>query len=122
MRTAKKKVTPESQPTYRSGRPVIFKIRWGTRKYVIKRDGFVCQYCSAVLTYKTHTIDHVVPASVGGTEHPDNLVMCCADCNKRASNLQFESFETKKKYLVNLAVEAKKNKEAKFRKAAKNRK
>ena len=118
MRTAKKDCVPITQPTHRNGRPVVFRIPWGVRKYIVKRDGFKCVYCSESLNWETHTIDHIVPASAGGTEHPSNLVMCCKDCNRRASNMQFMSFEEKKSYLFQLALEAKKNKAEKLRKAA----
>lgn len=87
-------------PYHRDGRPVKFKIGWGVRKVVIKRDGFVCRYCNAVLTYETHTIDHIIPASAGGTEDVSNLVMCCANCNKRAKNLVFPNFKAKRDYLL----------------------
>lgn len=87
-------------PTYRNGKPVVFKIRWGTRKLIIKRDGFVCRYCGEIITRATHTIDHIIPASEGGTENPKNLVMCCETCNKHAKNLVFKSFEAKQAYLI----------------------
>lgn len=95
------KVKPP-HPTHRNGKPVKFTINWGVRKLIIKRDGFVCRYCGAELTYETHTIDHVIPASKGGTENPRNLVMCCVTCNKRAKNLEFKNFNAKKAYLLKL--------------------
>lgn len=94
-----RKVKPPN-PTYRNGKPVIFKISWGVRKLIIKRDGFVCRYCGAALSWETHTIDHIVPASKGGDEHPNNLVMCCERCNKKAKNLLFKNFAAKQEYLV----------------------
>ena len=94
------KIIRPPSPTYHNGKPVKFKITWGIRKIIIKRDGFVCRYCGAELTFETHTIDHIVPASKGGTEHPKNLVMCCETCNKRAKNLEFKNFVAKKKYLL----------------------
>lgn len=109
MRQAKRKVTPEIQPTHRSGRPVVFRISWGVRKYIIKRDGFICKYCGEKLNLKTHTIDHILPVAHGGTEHPDNLVMCCAGCNRRAKDNKFDSFESKQEYLRSKAIEARKS-------------
>lgn len=40
-----------------------------------------CAYCSARLTRRSVTRDHVVPQAKGGTSAPDNLVPCCAACN-----------------------------------------
>ena len=89
-----------TEPYHRNGKPVKFKIGAGVRKVIIKRDGFVCRYCSVEINYETHTIDHVVPTSLGGTEDAKNLVMCCVGCNKTAKNLLFPTFETKKQYLL----------------------
>ncbi|MEA5523386.1 HNH endonuclease [Limnoraphis robusta] len=49
-----------------------------TRKNVIKRDGFRCQYCGKK---ESLTIDHVIPKSRGGSDEWDNLTTCCATCN-----------------------------------------
>lgn len=51
-----------------------------TRKNVLRRDGFRCQYCGA----RDHlTIDHVQPRSRGGRDTWENLVTACTDCNSR---------------------------------------
>lgn len=92
----------EIEPTHRNGHPVKFKISWGVRKIIIKRDGYVCRYCGKQITKQTHTIDHVIPASSGGNENPRNLVMCCEWCNKHAKALVFESFAAKQVYLLKL--------------------
>jgi hypothetical protein len=46
---------------------------------ILRRDGFKCRYChgSEVLL----TVDHVVPVTLGGSDHPGNLVASCDDCN-----------------------------------------
>lgn len=46
---------------------------------ILRRDGFKCRYCHAVEVLLT--VDHVTPISLGGTDHPSNLVACCDDCN-----------------------------------------
>lgn len=96
------KIIKPPSPTYRNGKPVKFKITWGVRKIIIKRDGYICKYCGKILTKETHTIDHVIPASSGGNENPRNLVMCCEWCNKHAKALVFESFGAKQEYLLKL--------------------
>lgn len=51
-----------------------------TRKNVLRRDGFRCQYCGG----RDHlTIDHVHPRSRGGRDTWENLVTACTDCNSR---------------------------------------
>ena len=48
------------------------------RGAVLARDRGRCHYCGA----QADTVDHVIPASVGGSSHPENLVACCASCNR----------------------------------------
>ena len=51
-----------------------------TRKNVLRRDRFHCQYCGG----RDHlTLDHVVPKSRGGRDTWDNLVAACIACNAR---------------------------------------
>ena len=52
-----------------------------TRRAVFARDRWTCQYCGGVRG--TLTIDHVVPRSKGGGSSWDNIVTCCAPCNRR---------------------------------------
>lgn len=56
-----------------------------TRNVVI-RDNFKCAYCGCVLTFKSATKDHVVPASKGGKTIMSNLVAACKPCNSRKDN------------------------------------
>ena len=52
-----------------------------TRRAIFARDGWACQYCGS--ERGTLTIDHVIPRSKGGTSSWDNIVTCCAPCNRR---------------------------------------
>jgi 5-methylcytosine-specific restriction endonuclease McrA len=52
-----------------------------TRRAVFARDRWTCQYCGTVRT--TLTVDHVIPRSKGGGSSWDNVVTCCAPCNRR---------------------------------------
>ncbi len=54
-----------------------------TRKNVIRRDGFRCQYCGS---RDRLTIDHVMPKSRGGRDTWENLVAACVPCNNRKGN------------------------------------
>lgn len=50
-----------------------------TRFEVLRRDNYTCRYCRS--TEGELTVDHVVPASLGGSDNPSNLVAACKDCN-----------------------------------------
>jgi 5-methylcytosine-specific restriction endonuclease McrA len=52
-----------------------------TRRAVFARDRWTCQYCGGVRG--TLTLDHVIPRSRGGPSTWDNIVTCCAPCNRR---------------------------------------
>ncbi len=54
-----------------------------SRKNVLRRDGFKCQYCGA---RDKLTIDHVHPKSRGGKDSWENLVSACVPCNNRKGN------------------------------------
>ena len=57
-----------------------------SRKGILLRDGFTCQYCRSKLPAGDLTLDHVVPRSRGGLSTWENLVACCFECNNRKSN------------------------------------
>ena len=52
-----------------------------TRRAVFARDRWTCQYCGH--ERGNLTVDHVVPRSKGGASTWDNIVTCCAPCNRR---------------------------------------
>ncbi len=52
-----------------------------SKRNVLKRDSYQCQYCGAV-GHKM-TIDHVVPKKLDGPETWENLVTACVTCNAR---------------------------------------
>ncbi len=54
-----------------------------TRQQIYARDGHACLYCGRRRgpTVALH-LDHLYPYSLGGTDHPENLVTACADCNR----------------------------------------
>ncbi len=54
-----------------------------TRKNVLRRDGYRCQYCGA---RERLTIDHVMPRSRGGRDLWENLATACTACNSRKGN------------------------------------
>ncbi|MGB9772990.1 MAG: HNH endonuclease [Bacteroidota bacterium] len=52
-----------------------------SRKNILRRDGYQCQYCGR--TGVPLTVDHVIPKARGGEETWENLVTACVDCNNR---------------------------------------
>ena len=52
-----------------------------TRRAVFARDRWTCQYCGH--ERGNLTVDHVIPRSKGGSSTWDNIVTCCAPCNRR---------------------------------------
>jgi 5-methylcytosine-specific restriction endonuclease McrA len=52
-----------------------------TRRAVFARDRWTCQYCGVERGHLT--VDHVIPRSKGGPSTWDNIVTCCAPCNRR---------------------------------------
>lgn len=60
--------------------------RWIQRAYLLDRDGQTCQACNDPMHAGDLTIDHVVPRSRGGTDHPINLQLLHYECNVAKSD------------------------------------
>jgi hypothetical protein len=58
---------------------------------VFKRDNFTCQYCSAKPPNVPLEIDHIIPVCKKGTNHIDNLITACFDCNRGKSGNELNS-------------------------------
>ena len=56
-----------------------------TRKAVLARDEWTCQYCGRQTAGLT--VDHVIPRSRGGLSVWENIVTSCAPCNRKKGNL-----------------------------------
>ncbi|WP_017327709.1 HNH endonuclease [Synechococcus sp. PCC 7336] len=55
-----------------------------TRRNVLYRDEYRCQYCN--VAGDNLTIDHVIPRSRGGGDLWDNVVSACVRCNIKKGN------------------------------------
>jgi 5-methylcytosine-specific restriction endonuclease McrA len=55
-----------------------------TRKAVLARDSWTCQYCGSQRSGLT--VDHVIPRSRGGKSVWENIVAACSPCNRRKGN------------------------------------
>jgi 5-methylcytosine-specific restriction endonuclease McrA len=60
------------------------------RERILRRDGFICQYCAQEAT----TVDHVIPRRLGGLDTDDNLVAACSKCNYSKGGRFFVSKRT----------------------------
>ena len=54
-----------------------------TKKNVLIRDGFKCQYCGSS---QELTIDHIIPSSRGGKNTFENCIAACKPCNNKKNN------------------------------------
>lgn len=66
-----------------------------------------CPCCNVQLVWKANidnvqknlaTVDHIVPKSIGGTMHQDNLFVMCKKCNSNRGDQCFVSYLTKHNY------------------------
>ena len=51
-----------------------------SRRAILARDGFRCQYCGST---RHLTVDHIIPRSRGGPTSWDNVITSCEPCNVR---------------------------------------
>jgi 5-methylcytosine-specific restriction endonuclease McrA len=83
VRSAIKSVTLPSVIRLLGYRRIPHQTRSLSRKNILMRDRFTCQYCLRALPSGELTLDHVVPRSRSGESAWENLVACCHDCNNR---------------------------------------
>lgn len=57
-----------------------------SRRNVLLRDKFTCQYCAKVLPETQLNLDHVTPRAKGGRTTWENIVTSCFRCNTRKAN------------------------------------
>lgn len=57
-----------------------------TRRNILMRDRYSCQYCGLRCSPTTITIDHVMPRSRGGRTTWENVVAACHPCNRRKAD------------------------------------
>ena len=62
---------------------MYYKTPGAFRFDILARDRFQCQYCgrSPALHGVVLHLDHLIPKCEGGSDHPDNLITACEDCN-----------------------------------------
>ena len=62
---------------------------WQIRAYILERDQGRCVYCTR--SKVKLELAHVRPRAIG-SDHADNLVACCRDCNIKKANRPIEQF------------------------------
>jgi 5-methylcytosine-specific restriction endonuclease McrA len=54
---------------------------------LVFRDGPSCYLCGRTLDRSQYHIEHIIPRSRGGTNHPANLALACHPCNYRKADM-----------------------------------
>ena len=57
-----------------------------TRRNILTRDGYRCQYCGLKFHGSELTLDHVIPRAQDGRNSWENLVACCRKDNHRKAD------------------------------------
>ena len=57
-----------------------------SRRTILVRDNYTCQYCGRQPGKAHLTIDHILPRSRGGETVWENMVAACGPCNRRKGN------------------------------------
>ncbi|MGF1453450.1 MAG: HNH endonuclease [Opitutales bacterium] len=57
-----------------------------SRRTVLERDDYTCQYCGRHYSEHELTLDHVIPRDQGGRTTWENIVACCIYCNSEKAN------------------------------------
>ena len=60
---------------------VPLKKTYPSKKNILRRDKYICQYCNVELVEHNATVDHIVPRHRGGSNSWVNMVAACRDCN-----------------------------------------
>ncbi|HXC62518.1 MAG TPA: HNH endonuclease [Nitrospiria bacterium] len=58
-----------------------------SRRNIILRDRFICQYCAGKFSSNDLTFDHVIPKKRGGVTEWTNIVASCEPCNSEKGDI-----------------------------------
>jgi 5-methylcytosine-specific restriction endonuclease McrA len=67
-------------------RRLPLRIQKLSRRNILIRDGYVCQYCGRKFSISELELEHVIPRAQGGRSTWENLVAACRSCNVRKAN------------------------------------
>ena len=57
-----------------------------SRRALLMRDDYTCQYCGTQPGKEHLTMDHILPRSRGGKTEWENMATACAPCNRKKGN------------------------------------
>jgi 5-methylcytosine-specific restriction endonuclease McrA len=84
-----------------------------TRRTVLARDHYTCQYCGKQPPRKDLTVDHILPRSRGGHTSWENVVTACQRCNghkgsrtPEEANMKLLSRPVKPRYVALAMIES----------------
>jgi 5-methylcytosine-specific restriction endonuclease McrA len=86
LRSARREIPVPSVIRLLEYRRMPHQTRALSRKNILMRDRYTCQYCHRTLNSSELTLDHVIPRSRRGETSWENLVACCHPCNNRKGN------------------------------------
>lgn len=75
-------MSDDGTPSVNPRKPIARRLRFE----ILRRDNYTCRYCGATAPDAVLTVDHVIPAVLGGGDEPNNLVTACKDCNAGKSS------------------------------------
>lgn len=64
---------------------------WRKRQFALQSG--LCYYCDIDLKDTKTNVEHIIPRSRGGTNHKNNLVLACWECNQGKSNRELTLYE-----------------------------
>ena len=75
------RVTALTAPPVRTDLGDIPNYRTHRHRLYGEQEG-VCVGCETHFPFRVMDVDHILPQSRGGTDHPDNLQLLCSGCNR----------------------------------------
>ena len=60
-----------------------YRLRNYEKEYVFDKQGFLCNMCGKIMSYREATIDYIIPPARGGEECAENTELLCLECFKK---------------------------------------